>query len=263
MGREEKEQKWRSRWIFILCLVLALLVAGATIALHQSKYFGSGELHAVEVVRQLSGNNLVSAVDNSEQISEREKLFQTKQADGRDIAAWLTIPKTGIDYPVMHTQDRSYYLEHNMDQQVDVYGAPFLDPDNAPDFSDAFSLVHAINMSNGTMFGSLRSFREEKQFSEIPQGILVMSDGVHRVTFFCCAVLSDTVQNLLRDELAQQSDVRQFAEALKDAAEQWRDVELAEDDCLIALASCDVSGDWSESATVLIGRIEKVEETSE
>ena len=54
-----------------------------------------------------------------------------------------------------------------------------------------------------------------------------------------------------------------FAEALKDAAEQWRDVELAEDDCLIALASCDVSGDWSESATVLIGRIEKVEETSE
>ena len=36
MGQEEKEQKWRSRWIFILCLVLALLVAGATIALHQS-----------------------------------------------------------------------------------------------------------------------------------------------------------------------------------------------------------------------------------
>ena len=25
MGQEEKEQKWRSRWIFILCLVLALL----------------------------------------------------------------------------------------------------------------------------------------------------------------------------------------------------------------------------------------------
>ena len=113
------------------------------------------------------------------------------------------------------------------------------------------------------MFGSLRSFREEKQFSEIPQGILVMSDGVHRVTFFCCAMLSDTVQELLRDELAQQSDIRQFAEAIKDAAEQWRDVELAEDDCLIALASCDVSGDWSESATVLIGRIEKVEGTSE
>ena len=76
-------------------------------------------------------------------------------------------------------------------------------------------------------------------------------------------MLNDTVQNLLRDELAQQSDVRQFAETLKDTAEQWRDVELAEDDCLIALASCDVSGDWSESATVLIGRIEEVEETSE
>ena len=52
-----------------------------------------------------------------------------------DVAAWLQIPGTQINYPVVHGEDNDYYLHHDLNGQETVAGTIFLDYEDEPDFS--------------------------------------------------------------------------------------------------------------------------------
>ena len=49
--------------------------------------------------------------------------FAQYQEQNADIYAWLSIPDTNIDYPVLqHESDNLYYLEHNLDGSAGLPG---------------------------------------------------------------------------------------------------------------------------------------------
>ena len=52
--------------------------------------------------------------------------------ENADCVGWLTIPDTGIDYPVMHTpDDPEHYLRRDFYGESSSGGTPFLDGRNA------------------------------------------------------------------------------------------------------------------------------------
>ncbi len=55
------------------------------------------------------------------------KAKQYKSSINSDIIGWLQIPSTGIDYPVTHTGNNSYYMNHNIYKQSDRNGALLAD----------------------------------------------------------------------------------------------------------------------------------------
>ncbi len=55
------------------------------------------------------------------------KAKQYKTNINGDIIGWLNIPGTGIDYPVTHTGNNSYYMNHNIYKQSDRNGALLAD----------------------------------------------------------------------------------------------------------------------------------------
>jgi sortase B len=93
-----------------------------------------------------------------------EELF----ARNEDMAAWLVVDGTVIDYPVMQTmEDEAYYLKRDFDGNEDEAGCLILDTD-----SDLYGngttnlIIHGHNMKAGTMFGSLDEYRNEDFYSE-------------------------------------------------------------------------------------------------
>ena len=49
-----------------------------------------------------------------------------------DMVAWIKIPDTCVDYPVMWTpDDEEYYLRKDFDKKYDKTGTPFLDTDSS------------------------------------------------------------------------------------------------------------------------------------
>ena len=62
--------------------------------------------------------------------------FKALKKINPDIVAWIRIPDTSIDYPVVQGNDDSYYLTHTFKKTEHVAGAIFLDSDNNADFSD-------------------------------------------------------------------------------------------------------------------------------
>lgn len=87
--------------------------------------------------------------------------------ENEDIYAWIYIPGTKVDYPILqHETDNNYYLDHNLDGRKGYPGCIYTENYNTKDFSDHNTLIYGHNMKNGTMFHDLHSFREDEFFEE-------------------------------------------------------------------------------------------------
>ena len=77
-----------------------------------------------------------------------------------DLAGWIRIEGTGIDYPVMQTIDeREYYLHRNFNEEKSFAGVPFVGTgDLTAENEDVF--IYGHNMKNKTMFAGLLNYQE-------------------------------------------------------------------------------------------------------
>ncbi len=77
-----------------------------------------------------------------------------------DLAGWLSIADTAVDYPVMWTpEEPEYYLRRAFDKSYAVSGSLFIGADCTPD--GAHVIVYGHNMGDGSMFGSLSGYARE------------------------------------------------------------------------------------------------------
>lgn len=84
-----------------------------------------------------------------------------------DLAGWLTIPGTRIDYPVMYSPDEpERYLHANFDAAYSFAGLPFLDA--ACDTESGNRIIYAHNMLDGSMFRSLPKYESKSYWQAHP-----------------------------------------------------------------------------------------------
>lgn len=86
-----------------------------------------------------------------------------------DIKAWLTIPGTGIDYPVLQSKEEEpeFYLTHDYRKEYDANGSLFFQADC--DLKKSENLViYGHNMNSGAMFGRLDSYTDAAYCREHP-----------------------------------------------------------------------------------------------
>lgn len=90
-----------------------------------------------------------------------------------DMAGWLQIPGTVIDYPIMWTpENEEYYLRRGFDGSRDMNGCLILDTDSCLDPLTTNLIIHGHNMRAGTMFGTLTDYESEDFFQEHREVIL-------------------------------------------------------------------------------------------
>lgn len=81
-----------------------------------------------------------------------------------DVIGWVTVPGTGIDYPIVqaHEDAPDYYLTHGVDGMWSVYGCPYLTWQCAQGglLSSANALVYGHHMRDGSMFAAFASFAD-------------------------------------------------------------------------------------------------------
>ena len=87
--------------------------------------------------------------------------FEALRQQNPDIIAWIYSTDTPINYPVVQSEDNSYYLRRLIDGTRNTAGTIFADFRNAPDFSDRNTLVYGHNMKNNPMFGTLSEYRKQ------------------------------------------------------------------------------------------------------
>ncbi|MCI8418349.1 MAG: class B sortase [Lachnospiraceae bacterium] len=103
--------------------------------------------------------------------------FGSLQEKNEDIYAWITVPGTQVDYPVLqHPTQDSYYLDHTVERAEGLPGSIYSEAVHPKDFSAVHTVLYGHNMKNGTMFGSLHSYEDETFFQENPYIYVFLPD---------------------------------------------------------------------------------------
>ena len=136
---------------------------------------------------------LVSKTDSSIYVSQKEAPETSAPVDvdfdllkemNVEAVGWLYCEGTPINYPVVQSEDNSYYLNHLYDDQKNSSGAIFMDALNSPDLSDANTIIYGHNMKNGTMFASLMNYESQKYYEKHPVMYYITKDHSYRIDIF-------------------------------------------------------------------------------
>ncbi len=85
-----------------------------------------------------------------------------------DIAGWLEIENTGIDYPVVRGKDNSAYLEKNFRKKKDKRGTIFMDYRNDARIKGSNMVLYGSNLNDNTMFSNLVNYKDLSYYREHP-----------------------------------------------------------------------------------------------
>ncbi len=167
--------------------------------------------------------------------------FETLREQNPDAYAWITIPGTEVSGPVMqNAEETDYYLDHTFEKKSGLPGALYTRNDTPLDFSARCSVIYGHNMKNGTMFGTLKRYRDEMFFQDAANRAIQIYTPEAEMTYtiFAAVEYSDALLSAQYD-FSTGEGVKQFVEALKCARGRYdRDIVVDESDHLIVLSTC-------------------------
>ncbi len=165
-----------------------------------------------------------------------------------DLAGWLTIEGTGIDYPVMWTrQDSSYYLSHNFEKEEDRNGLLVLDYRCDIGVGQQNYLIHGHNMRSGTMFGGLKKYAEQSYYQEHKYISFdtVYERGYYEVTAVFISQVFDSDSEAFKYynclDMSDEEDYRYFTQNIDKIKLYDTDATTQFGDTFIMLSTCDYS----------------------
>ena len=172
-----------------------------------------------------------------------------------DVKAWIQVPKTNIDYPVVQGQDDMEYINKNVYGEFELSGAIFLSCLNKDDFSDPYNLVYGHNMKNGGMFADVADFTNKEYFETHQKGKLYLTDATRKIRFFACMKVTAADAKIYHPDGYRKENLKDLLDYIQANAVQYRDVNVADENSLIALSTC--SEAETNGRVVLIGKVER------
>lgn len=142
--------------LFLICSVGVVYLVWNWYNLNKSKNFYSDVLSSYSNVE----------VQNEEPQDTRPENpidFAPLQQRNSDVYAWIVVPNTKINYPIVQNEQTDFYLRRSLDKTYLFAGCIYTNKVNSKDFSDPVTVVYGHNMRDDTMFCMLHEF-ESKEF---------------------------------------------------------------------------------------------------
>lgn len=240
-------------------IILLILLLALSVGFFAFFYLHSGENSIdaeISEQRKLYAEIMPTLPDNSDESTKYTAVDYL--ADARsvnsEVVAWITIPDTNIDFPIVQTTDNDFYLTHSFEMADSNLGVPFLDYRNHSDFSDFNSIVYGHNMSKERMFAHVNSFRDKTYFSSHRAGTLILPDRICSVEFVCCAVVRkdcEIYQNICMTDPQKLAFMKELS-ANAFCSIEFEEEQLIKENLLILSTCTSVNSDMR---TVLVGVI--------
>ena len=115
-----------------------------------------------------------------------------QQEENEHIYAWITVPGTAIDYPIVqHPEEPDYYLDYNLDGSKGYPGGIYTQFYNSKDWEDANTVIYGHNMKNGTMFAGLHRYEDSEFFENYPYVYIYTEEKIRVYEIFAAYEYAD------------------------------------------------------------------------
>ena len=159
--------------------------------------------------------NAVAELSRNESAEDSHVDFKALKELNSDIFAWVYLPETGIDYPVLQSSegDDSFYNDHNEFKKEDPKGAIHIEAANMSNMCDFNEVLIGSAPSDGTMFAGLNKFLDRSYFDE-HKYIYVYTDGNALIYYVFAAYSRENTRLLEQYDFSYASGCQEFLDEI-------------------------------------------------
>ena len=178
--------------------------------------------------------------------------YQALYAQNSDLAGWIQINGTNINYPVMQSkQEPDFYLKHNFEKADSPHGCPYVQANCDLQTPSDNILVYGHNMKDGTMFSDLLQYKRESFWEQ--HRIIRFDTLTAQAEYTVMAVFRGEAENLFAYYQYTDAETPQkfaaYVDTCKNAALYETGVTATYGDKLITLSTCD---DFGKNSRVVV-----------
>jgi len=176
------------------------------------------------------------------EIPKKELDWDALHEENGDIYAWIYVPDTAVDYPVLqHPTDNSYYLDYNMDGTKGYPGCIYTEDYNSKDFSDIHTVIYGHNLEDKTMFSTLHNFEDGELFDKDHYIFIYTEDYVFVYRIFAAYEFNSI--HLLdnydyTNEYVYEDYLKKIYQIADEAANVREDIQVTTEDKIVTLSTC-------------------------
>ena len=184
--------------------------------------------------------------------------YQELAAQNPDMAGWIRIDDTVVDYPVMHTpENEEKYLHKDFDGNYSNAGLPFMDDKCDPDNPTLSRILFGHNMRSGQMFAVLHQYMDKEFFKA--HAAIQMDTLNSRTTYQAIALLPLLLTEMEKPSMAcyqpVDTSVQENVDAFNAYLEEYARIlngKIEQNDQVLVLSTCAYASGYNR--LVLIAR---------
>ena len=170
--------------------------------------------------------------------------FKELESINNDVAGWLYMEALpDISYPIVQGTDNEYYLHHTYKKEPVFAGSIFADCKNSKDFSDQNTIVYGHNMKNGSMFGSLKSYKKQETVDTSPYFWIITPGDAYKYKIFAIYTASVDGDTYTLIKGPGKETIEYGKSMLKKSELEMGEFNCKETDKIVTLSTC--TGDSS------------------
>lgn len=188
--------------------------------------------------------------------------FDKLQSINPEIYAWIRIPGSVIDYPIVQSEtDNAYYLNHSAEKEEYAAGAIFTEDYNSKTFEDPNTVIYGHGMTNGTMFNGLHQYMDKDYFDANREVLIYMPDKILHYKIFAAYLFDNRhlMQSFNFDNEAIYQSYLDMVFGIRDMqASIDTDMQVTTKDKIITLSTC--YGGMSDKRYLVQAVLEAIEQ---
>ena len=173
--------------------------------------------------------------------NERKIDFKKLKSQNQDIAGWIYIRGTTIDYPIVQGKDNEEYLHQDFNKKKSSSGTIFLDNNCKKDFTSDNNIIYGHHMKNGTMFAQLLKFRE-KSFLKKHNEIMIFTPD-RTIHLKVISAYAQKAQNKIPVTFANDKQKKAYIKKFESMSEQTIKTSRINDSHIYTFVPCSYEGD--------------------
>lgn len=177
-----------------------------------------------------------------------------------DYAAWIYLPGTMLDYPVVQCDDNDYYLKRMFNGESNSCGTIFIDARNLPEFADSNTLLYGHHMRNGSMFKAISYYDEQEYFDAHPY-MLILTPEAHYLVELIAGYTTDSSDHCYDIALSDFRDMNYYLTKARQKSDFDSAVTVIEGDRLVTLSTCAYA--FENARYIAIGKLTQLWEYAE
>lgn len=256
---EYQKRKKRKRIKWLIILIISLLIC--TLCIIKIFIWNKDNNKIDEITKDIDTKKIVkeTQTETAENINPPENKsddywnyikmdmmsvdFNELKKKNSDTVGFIKVNGTNVNYPIVQSNNNSYYLKHAFDKTPNSAGWVFADYRNNMINFDKNTVIYGHSRSNQTVFGSLKKVLNKSWYSNKDNHIIKLSTPTENTLWQIVSIYTIAPESYYITTKFSESQFQTFIKTIKERSQIQFSGTINENDKILTLSTCeDVAG---------------------